>query len=368
MHVHSRRLSLLFLFLMSWGAVLVQASSPAPSDSAPHQKTEVLPILSYDTDAGFGYGIKSFFLGTLHQNESIDIVLFNSSKGERWYKIVFSIPDFELREGTTYPLAFDLTIDYDKWISYSFFGVGNSSAYSARETYTREPLSVSCTVSRGFSEQFVGQIGIKYSTIRNFNFDVNSALAHRPPELNSGTARFASLQTVFRFDSRNSFLNPSRGLVLLSELEYAPDAGMNNVSFRRYGFWIQGYAPVEFLSSVLATRAGIQALDGDALPVQLLLPVGGGTTLRGNPQDRFVDKISALLNFELRFPILQRLGGIVGYDAGKVWERTGQIDLPRWSVSPAAGLRYYFDTFIVRLDVGFGEETTGFYLNFGQLF
>jgi hypothetical protein len=26
------------------------------------------------------------------------------------------------------------------------------------------------------------------------------------------------------------------------------------------------------------------------------------------------------------------------------------------------------DTFVVRADIGFGKETTGFYLNFGQLF
>jgi hemolysin activation/secretion protein len=119
---------------------------------------------------------------------------------------------------------------------------------------------------------------------------------------------------------------------------------------------------------VFAARAGVQSLDGDDLPVQLLLPVGGGTTIRGNPQDRFIDKLSAVVNAELRFPIYHRLGGVIGYDAGKVWENAGQIDLPRWSVGPAAGLRYYFDTFIIRLDAGFGRETTGFYLNFGQLF
>jgi hypothetical protein len=32
------------------------------------------------------------------------------------------------------------------------------------------------------------------------------------------------------------------------------------------------------------------------------------------------------------------------------------------------GLRYYMDTFIVRLDVGLSDETTGLYLNFGHIF
>jgi hypothetical protein len=72
---------------------------------------EFLPILSYDTDAGVGYGIKSFFLNYLHNNESFDVVLFNSTKGERWYRVVYSLPDFERRQGTVYPLALDLTVD-----------------------------------------------------------------------------------------------------------------------------------------------------------------------------------------------------------------------------------------------------------------
>ena len=44
---------------------------------------EIFPILSYDTDTGFGYGLKSFFLNFLGINESFDLILFNSTKGSR---------------------------------------------------------------------------------------------------------------------------------------------------------------------------------------------------------------------------------------------------------------------------------------------
>ena len=43
---------------------------------------EIFPILSYDTDTGFGYGLKSFFLNFLGINESFDLILFNSTKGK----------------------------------------------------------------------------------------------------------------------------------------------------------------------------------------------------------------------------------------------------------------------------------------------
>jgi hemolysin activation/secretion protein len=100
----------------------------------------------------------------------------------------------------------------------------------------------------------------------------------------------------------------------------------------------------------------------------LLLPVGGGNTLRGYPQDRYLDKTAAVANVELRFPIYWRFGGVVGYDAGKVWNSLPKFDFHRWATNPMVGLRFYMDTFVVRADVGFGKETTGFYLNFGHMF
>ncbi|HLF20252.1 MAG TPA: endonuclease/exonuclease/phosphatase family protein, partial [Bacteroidota bacterium] len=155
------------------------------SDLSSVQPTfEPLPILSYDTDVGFGYGAKAFFLNQLGLAESFDAVLFNSTKGERWYRLVFSLPDFELRQGKTYSLAFDLLIDYDKWITNSFFGIGNQSKCKDREMYTREPLEVTATFSRGFSEQSVGQASLRFKAVRNYNFDTTSTLMNLAPTLN----------------------------------------------------------------------------------------------------------------------------------------------------------------------------------------
>lgn len=329
---------------------------------------EIFPILAYDTDIGFGYGLKSFFLNFLGVNESFDVILFNSTKGERWYRFVFSIPDFELRQGKVYPYSFDLVVDYDKWISNSFFGVGNNSSFSDREYYTREPFEISLVLSRGFTSRFVGQLGVKYHSIKNHNFTDDSNLAVLPPDLNQGSAIYNSININFRFDSRNSFINPSKGLVFETEAEFAPPILFSNVSFNRFSGSIQYYAPIFHPEIVFASRFTFQALNGEDLPVQVLLSIGGNKTLRGYVQDRYLDKVSALFNGEIRFPIYWRFYGIVGFDAGKVWGDIGKIDLMSWATNPAFGLRFYMDNFIVRADIGFSKETTGFYFNFGHLF
>jgi len=70
---------------------------------------------------------------------------------------------------------------------------------------------------------------------------------------------------------------------------------------------------------------------------------------------------------EVRFPLVWRLGGVVGFDAGNVWHTVNEIGWDNWKSNPVAGLRLQMDTFIVRLDIGFGTDATGFFMNFGHL-
>jgi endonuclease/exonuclease/phosphatase family metal-dependent hydrolase len=330
--------------------------------------TEPLPILSYDTDTGFGYGLKLFALNHLGARESFDLVLFNSTRGERWYRFVFSLPDFEMRQGTTYPLALDLTVDYDKWIKNSFFGIGNTSSFEDREYYTRQPLEITLTAGRGVSPVFVVQAGVKYLTVQNSGYADTSALLELTPTTSAGRATASSVLGSIRFDTRNSYVNPTHGVVLEADVELAPKFSWTNVRYARAGAVVQYYTELFYPTTVFAARLWFQGLFGDDIPVQMLLPIGGTRTLRGYVQDRFLDMVSGVANVEVRFPIVWRFGGVVGYDLGKVWHRPGELDLKRWAVNPVAGLRFVFETFIVRLDLGFGPETTGFYLNFGHLF
>ncbi len=329
---------------------------------------EPFPIVSYDTDVGFGYGAKAFFLNQLNLSESFDLTVFNSTKGERWYRLVFSIPDFEYRQGKTYPLAFDLIVDYDKYIKNNFYGVGSNSSYSNLEYYTKEPFEVNMILSRGFRNNLVGQIGLKFKYIRNFNISDTSAIRELPSLLSSSKVNYTSVLINLRYDTRNSFINPSSGIVLQGESEMAFKNSLTNVSFDRYAMWFQYYYMLFYPKTIFALRTSLQTLTGNNLPIQILLSLGGNNTLRGYPQDRFLDNSAALVNAEIRYPIYGRFGGTLGIDAGKVWNSISKIDLNNWAYSPVAGLRFYMDTFIVRLDVGFGKETTGVYFNFGQIF
>jgi outer membrane protein assembly factor BamA len=357
-------LGIVLTSLLSTGIAVASTSAP---DSSTGKATDILPMVSYDSNTGFGTGVKSFFLNHIGWNESIDAVAFISTEGERWFRVVGSLPDFERREGTVYPVALDLVADYDIQTSYSFFGVGNRSTYDDRIYYKREALDLSATLSRGFSPTFVGQAGIRHRSVKNSGYPTASPLglySAVPDEFEFGRT---TVQSVVRWDSRNSFINASEGCVLQIEGEKSL-SGSGPSDFFRMGGWLQYYTPLFSSRIVLACRGGIQNLQCDDPPVQILLPIGGAATVRGYAQDRYLDKASAVVNIEARFPVWGRFSGMAGFDAGKVWHEVKEMDFSRWARNPVVGIRYGFDTFITRLDVGFGPEETALYLNFGQLF
>lgn len=331
-------------------------------------RNEFLPILVYDTDIGFGYGGKAFFLNPFGRKESFDAIAFNSTKGESWYRFVFSVPDREIRQRKIYPLAFDLIVDYQKQINKNFFGIGNLSRYEDRERYMREEFEIRSIFSKGFSEKFIMQTTIGYSSLYNGEFPEMSSLAGLSPLLNRGTVRYYSIGTDLRFDSRDSYVNPSRGIVMRGEMEFAPGLWINNVEFVRTSAWLQYYKVLFYPRTVLALRVGQKSVFGDDLPIQVLTSLGGAHTLRGYPANRFLDKVAFISNAEVRFPLYRRLGGVAGIDAGAVSGNAADIFSSKIHTNTVFGLRYQMYTFIVRLDVGFGKDTRGLYFNFGQLF
>ena len=354
----------------------------AQTDSTERAGIEPLPILSYDTDTGFGYGLKVFFYNRLNTEESFDIILFNSTKGEQWYKFVFSTPDFESRQGTEFPIALDVSFEYDKWKTYNlyYYGFENEETNPAYQNVeftdqcNYELIETKIFLNHAFRKDLTGWFGLKFSSLATYNYRRDTDLTS-PDEVENKfqedpSVKYLSANLNCKWDTRNSYINPSTGLVLEVELEYAPDIIEDNNSFFRQAFIVRYFTEIFFKNLILASRAMEQVLISESGSSQFLaIPVGGSNTLRGVPVDKFRFYSEFLFNNELRFPIWWRFGGIAGLDIGygsnKDLYPEDTID---WIVNPVVGLRFFMDNFIVRADVGFYNGDIGFYLNFGHIY
>lgn len=344
-------------------------------DSVSGSDLELFPIVNYDSDAGFGYGGKAFLFNQFEMNESFDLILYHSTKGERWYRFVFSVMDMQRRQGKEYPFALDLIIDYDKWINYRYYGVeyfNDRDSLIDYETYTREPFEISSILSKGFTKTIVANAGLRYKIISSYNFNPNGELQNLNETFNNAYIKTLGLLATFRWDSRNNFIDPDNGSLIQLDAEFALKLSFTNEEYFKLGLTLQNYSILFNPRIILASRLIGQIIFPENVPIQLQLPIGGNNTLRGLPQDRYLSASTLIINNEFRFPIWWRFGGIAGLDIGCTGSTTDyefwSQQLSGWIINPVLGLRFYMDNFIVRLDVGFGSETTGIYFNFGHIF
>lgn len=345
-----------------------QTTMPDTLASGHDQTTfEAIPILSYDTDVGVGLGAKAFLLNALGHTESFDVVLFNSTKGERWYRLVASVPDLEQRQGTEYSFSVDLVVDYDTFLQNLYFGVGPDSHSADRETYKKEPLELSVIVGRGLTATTVLQAAIRARWIRNAEMSDTGRLRLHPVPLSTSTARALTVLLSYRYDSRDSYIDPASGLVFQGDLETTIERA-SNTSWTLIGGAFHYYHPLADSFATVAFRLAGRSLSGNDIPVQFLLPLGGNQTLRGFPQDRFLDRTILFCNAEARIPVYWRLSCVLGVDAGGVSPSPGLLKAASWRTNAVIGVRLALKTFIIRADLGLSSESTGFFLNFGQLF
>jgi outer membrane protein assembly factor BamA len=324
---------------------------------------EAFPILNYDTDVGFGYGAKGFFYNFMNHGESFDLTIFNSTKGERWYQLIYSAPDKQRRQGKKYDFAFDLMIDYDKWINYSFYNYEEFEPYYPMEisskkieNYVREPIEISALFSRAFTRDFIADLGIRYRSISCYDFDPDGQLKFYEPAV----VMHFSVLFNFGLDTRINFINPAEGIVLKINNELSRDISGSHESYFRIGLLFQSYCEIIKPGVVWASRIILDKQTETSF--QNLLSLGGNKSIRGLPQDRYLSSSSILLNEELRILIWWRFGAVAGLDVGN------SPSTPEWIVNTILGLRFNMDNFIVRADFGIGKSSTGFYFNFGHLF
>ena len=385
---------LLVTILMGPAGASELAAAEVPEKGA--TSFSAFPIAMYNSDIGFGLGGKGVLKNSLRKDESFDLILFASSKGEQWYVFTFSIPDREIRQGTIYPHALDAKIEYDKLLKSNFFGIGNDSPDN-EHLFPKEILRVEISDSRAFSRNLIGELGLRLASYSVYDWDpIWQTITSSTPGI--GWSQVFALSGAMRWDDRDSQINPIRGKRLELRLDYSPEL-LNDVvrqgngtstgqaaphwSFTKVRFEFSDLADLK-QGFVLAWRLWLQQVYGPA-PYNELSFLGGGVTLRGYKYERLLDDASALTSLELRLPLgrlaipqtsehslvstfRERFGGVVLVDAGRVAPGMQKMNLDKWYWNVGVGLRYCLRDFVVRGDIGKSSEGVRLFLNFGQVF
>ena len=383
-------------------AVVLIASAARATQAQRERAVEIsgLPALNFDADEGVGYGVILAFYpyqpGNTAYRWTLQPTVFLTTQGRRDYTVFFDAPATAGRSWRT-----TLFAGHEQQLAAPYYGLGNATAYDSSlehggtryfYRYGRQRDRISAdfqhAVGRPSLRALIGA-GVSNDAIDLTPFDSGSTLIQRdlrnvtPPRAHTNY-----LRAGLAYDTRDREIGPQSGTwadVLLQRTDKA--FGATN-SYTRWTATARHYQPLG-ARITLANRLLAQNTIGDA-PFYALSEVqssqktqdglGGSSTVRGLPKDRYVGKGILVSNNELRwraadFKLAGRSSSVVlsGFvDAGRVWD--DGIDLSSAFESLHAGygggVRLgYGSSFVIALDVGHSKESSApIYIGLGYMF
>ena len=382
-------------------AILLSALCARLDAQQPHRvEISGVPALNFDADEGFGYGAILAFYRYDASAESyrwtLQPTVFLTTEGRRDYTVFFDAPS-----RPDHPWRYTLYVGREQQLASPYYGVGNATAYDASlETgstryfyrYGRDRLRAAADLQHAIWHPALRVLvgaGASRDRIDVTPFDSGQTLIeHELGGANPATGRTNYVRAGLTWDTRDREIGTRQGTwadVIVQRVDARLGA---STSYTRWTATARHYQPLG-ARVTLANRVLLQNVDGSA-PFYVLSElqttqrpqegVGGASSVRGLPKDRYVGKGTIVTNNELRWraadftlhgrPSSVVLSGFV--DAGRVWAEG--LDLSRVTrelhAGYGAGARFAFGpSFVIALDAGHSAQATApIYIGLGYLF
>lgn len=388
--------------------------APAPETG---WNAQGLPLLSYSSDDGFGYGLRLLLIDHASGEPkpyryALTAQFFQTTKGVAAHLLSLDAPSLL---GTRVRLGLDLGLSSNRFFPY--YGQGNASVYQENVDTCADRAALSADPDhcpgnpdfRGaryyrYQQQTLPRIKLNlridldgpWKLFAGYRFRLTRITPLYGPDdlgqhdlsqlildaqagkltgfdgINPSASFFrrtAEATSGLVYDGRDNEPAPTEGMFheLSLRTGLRPLGGQfdnwgANATARFYHYLIPGYRNlVGALRVLFDVSAGevpfyrLAATGGLAEPDA----VGGGDSVRGLLANRLQGKVKLLVNSELRWRFFTarrlELGLVAALDSGRVWAELGSGDPGRPKLGAAGGLRVAWNkNFVIRFDYGFG--------------
>lgn len=275
--------------------------------------------------------------------------------------------------------------DYDKSLT------GASRFFN---NYLEKEFVIDIALERSFFEGRVRTLaGYEFANVSNTPVNSNSQLQR---EYASGKIRGVGTNIItfvhlgLIYDTRDLETDPSRGTVAEVTDELSLQALGSQLNFNKVFFHYNFYQklfPQIFKKLIFASRVALGYTQGNAPFYEYrhqwssdehVEGLGGGTTLRGYKESRFLSNIMAFSNFELRYRFAQlrslkqhfAFSAVPFFDAGGVYDnfqRMSHTENIRFSEGLGLRIAWNVNT-ILRFDYSISKEDRQFFFSIGNIF
>ncbi|AKA34286.1 BamA/TamA family outer membrane protein [Flagellimonas lutaonensis] len=254
----------------------------------------------------------------------------------------------------------------------NYWGIGPNTLETDELKVNFQNIKVKQSLLRNFGEDTYIGPQLHFGYMYDVNFENQDDEPIPPPEaIGSEGSTNVGLGLLFNWDKRDNVLTPTKNhYVELSALFYPTFLG-SEFGFQSYKVDARKYVGLRPSGKeVLAFQSLIVLTTGD-VPIEELGFIGGEIINRGYFEGRFRDKHSVQAQMEYRRIIAGRFGAAAFGALGNVMPKLGGLTLDNTKWTVGAGLRYNVnkkDPTYIRIDYGFGKDTSGLYVTFGEAF
>lgn len=327
------------------------------------------PELGFTLAGGFMLSYKTNPKDSLIQRSSSPIMFGASSTGALFFSTIVSSYWFEDK----------LRIYADIWFKDMpdhYWGVGYENALNRVKSdtttaYHRKWYWVNPSILWQFKPSYFVGVNVDY----NFTgvTDPSSGVQNDPVYQRDGPDNLNSgLGLIVRYDSRDIPVNAYKGLYIDCRGTFYSTAFGGDNKYQVYQVDIRKFFNVDRKGKTIAFQVKSRIGIGD-IPYGEMSLLGTPFDLRGYTWGRYRDKSMLFYLGEYRH-MFQKPDGSLSKHGFVVWMGTGTIaDSPdkfeNWL--PNFGFGYRFEVqprMNLRIDIGVGKETSGFYFNFNEAF
>lgn len=252
-----------------------------------------------------------------------------------------------------------------------FWGIENGTPDQGEElkdedylNYTPKIFNFDLSVQRRIlkEEKLYAGIQFKYENLDILEVAPKGLLASGEVMGSSG-GKLSSLGLILNWDNRDNIFFPRSGNYFQLTANFNSPTFGSDFKFTTVKLDLRKYFSV-LKSHVFAVQAILQSVTGEPT-FRHMSEIGGDVIMRGYYSGRYRDMSMMVLQTELRLKVWKLLGAVVFANVADVSNKLGNLSLSNLKYTVGVGLRILVvpkEGTNIRLDYGFGKNTSGFYI------
>ncbi|MFH1369468.1 MAG: BamA/TamA family outer membrane protein [Elusimicrobiota bacterium] len=249
-----------------------------------------------------------------------------------------------------------------------FYGIGRDTPETDVENYTRKDPMFDAKIRKLIGGHYSAGIIYQYREFNVSDIKAGGLLDSKTISGSTGgVSSAAGLQLMY--DSRDNVFLPTRGAFCALTAGHAGKDFGGEFNYERYILDCRRYYYL-LRPNVLALQFYFDMVNG-AIPFQESPAIGGVNFMRGYYDGRFRDNCLALFQAEYRVPVHRLISLTFFGGAADVESDINEFRADRAKYSAGFGTRFSLNTekkICVRTDIGFGENSSGFYVTMFEAF